>query len=163
MPTDCGGAMSESRVSDPSTERRDSRPPAWAPWLLGLAVPIAVILELLALISAAIVFPLFDLVPLFVLLVALLSRRWAGVSKKWFTVSVVLAVVMLVEWIAWDVWYYVVVFGGSISTYGFDQLVRRFGNPLVALLMVEIIALLVVFGRACVLSYKGVKRAISQG
>lgn len=155
--------MSESRVSEPNTERQGRRPPPWAPWLLGLALPIAVILELLALISAAVVFPLFDLAPLFVLLVALLSYRWAGVSKKWLTASSVLAAVMLVEWIAWDVWYYVVVFGGSISTYGFDQLVRRFGNPLVALLLVEIVALLVVFGRACVLSYKGVKKTISQG
>jgi hypothetical protein len=93
-----------------------------------------------------------------VLGVAFLSRRWDGVDKKWFTVSAVVAAVILVEWIAWDVWYYVVVFGGSISTFGFDQLVKRFGNPAVGLLLAEMIVLLVVFGRASVVSFRRVKR-----
>jgi hypothetical protein len=110
------------------------------------------------LVVAGLVFPLFDPTPVFVLVVALLSWRWDGVDKRWFTISAVVAAVMLVEWIAWDVWYYVVVFGGSISTFGFDQLVKRFGNPAVGLLLVEMIVLLVVFGRACVASFRGVKR-----
>ena len=137
-------------------------PPAWAPWFLALALPVAVLLELATLIVAGLVFPLFDLTPIFVLVVAFLSRRWAGVSAKWFRASAILAALLLIQWIAWDVWYYYVVFQGSISTYGFDQLVRRFGNPLVALLLLEMIALLILFGRACVLSYKGVKRALRQ-
>jgi hypothetical protein len=121
-------------------------------------LPVAVLLELGALVVAGLVFPLFDPTPVFVLVVAFLSRRWDGVDKKWFTVSAVVAAVMLVEWIAWDVWYYVVVYGGSISTFGFDQLVKRYGNPAVGLLLAEMIVLLVVFGRASVASFRRVKR-----
>jgi hypothetical protein len=150
--------MTETQPSRPVTERHSTHPPAWAPWLLGLALPVAVLMELGALIVAGLVFPLFDPTPILVLVVALLSRRWDGVDKKWFTVSAVVAAVILVEWIAWDVWYYVVVFGGSISTFGFDQLVKRFGNPAVGLLLAEMIVLLVVFGRASVVSFRRVKR-----
>jgi hypothetical protein len=138
-------------------------PPAWAPWLLALALPVAVVLELLALVVAGLVLPLFDLTPIFVLVVAFLSRRWVGVSAKWFRAPAILSALLLIQWIAWDVWYYYVVFQGSLSTYGFDQLVKRFGNPLVALLLVEMVALLILFGRASVLSYKGVKKARAQG
>jgi hypothetical protein len=150
--------MTETQPSRAANERRATHPPAWAPWLLGLALPVAVLLELGALTVAGLVFPLFDPTPVFVLAVVVLSRRWDGVDKKWFTASAVVAAVMLVEWIAWDVWYYVVVFGGSISTYGFDQLVKQFGNPAVGLLLAEMIVLLVVFGRASIASFRGVKR-----
>jgi hypothetical protein len=155
--------MARELTQQPSTKpARRVYPPKWAPWLLALALPVAVALELLALGVSAAVFPLFDLTPLFVLVVAFLSRRWEGVSAKWFTASVALAGLILVEWIAWDAWYYYVVFGGDISTYGFDELVRRFGNPLVALLLVQIVVLLILFGRASVTSYKGVMRARRQ-
>ena len=131
--------------------------------LLKLALPIAIALEILALVVATLVFPVFDLVPLFVLVVAILSRRWAGVATKWFTAASALAVLLLIEWVAWDVWYYTNVFEGSMSNYAYDQLMRQFGTLAMVLLLAQIVALLVVFGRACSLSYQGVRRARGEG
>ncbi|MEI8083969.1 MAG: hypothetical protein WCI74_19195, partial [Actinomycetes bacterium] len=155
--------MAESSTSEPSIARAVNHAPAWGLWLLRLALPIAILLELAAVVVAGVVFPLFDVTPLFVLAVVLMSWRWAGVSKKWFRASAVVAAVVLVEWIAWATWYYFVVYEGSLSTYGFDQLVKRFGNPVVALLLLETFVLLVVFGRACILSLMGIKRARARG
>ena len=138
-------------------------PPSWAPGLLKLALPIAIGLEILALVVATLVFPVGDLMPLFVLVVALLSRRWAGVVTKWFTGASVLAVLLLIEWIGWDAWYYTQVFEGSMSNYAYDQLMRQVGTLAMILVLAQIVALLVVFGRACSLSYKGVKQARGEG
>jgi hypothetical protein len=85
------------------------------------------------------------------------------VSTKSFAISAVLAVVVLLEWTAWGAWYYFVVYGGSLSTFGFDELVRRFGNPVVGLMLLETVAMLIVFGRASIVSYGGVKKAIREG
>jgi hypothetical protein len=155
--------MTESIAAESSVQVRRTHPPKWSPALLGAALPVVVVLELASLVYAGGVFPLFDPTPLVVLVVAVLSRRWEGVSVKWFRVSGILAVLLLIQWIAWDVWYYFVVFEGSLSTYGFDQLVKRFGNPIVALILAQTIAMLFFFGRACVVSFKGVKRARSKG
>jgi hypothetical protein len=138
-------------------------PPAWAPGLLTLALPTAIALEILALVVATLVFPVGDLMPLFVLAVAILSRRWAGVATKWFAGASVLAVLLLIEWVARDVWYYTQVFEGSMSNYAYDQLMRQFGTLAMVLALVQIVALLVVFGRACSLSNQGVKRARGEG
>ncbi len=137
--------------------------PAWAPGLLKLALPIAIALEILALVVATLVFPVGDLMPLFVLVVAILSRRWAGVATKWFAGASVLAVLLLVEWVAWDAWYYTQVFEGSMSNFAYDQLMRQVGTLAMVLLLAQIVALLVVFGRACSLSYQGVKGARAEG
>jgi hypothetical protein len=115
------------------------------------------------LVFAGIVFPLFDPTPMFVLVVVLVSRRWTGVSAKGFTVAGVLALLLLIQWIAWGAWYYFAVFEGSLSTYGFDQLVRRFGNPVVVLVLAQTLAMLFFFGLACVASFRGVKRARLKG
>ncbi len=82
---------------------------------------------------------------------------------KRFTAPAILAALLLLEWIAWDAWYYFVAYLGDLSTYGFDTLVSRFGSPVVVLLLVQMVALLILFGRATVPSYRGVKRARSQG
>jgi len=108
-----------------SASRERRQPPTWAPLFLGLALPVAVVLELIALVVAGLVFPLFDLVPVFVLVVAFVSRRWAGVSAKWFRASAILAGIMIIEWIAWDSWYIYAVVNESVSVYRFDEIVRR--------------------------------------
>jgi len=139
---------------------RHSRPaPKWASGLLAAALPIAVALELLALVFTVMVFPLFDLVPVFVLVVTLVSRRWDGVSAKWFKISAILAGVMLLEWIAWGSWYIYAVVAESVSVYRFDEVVLQFGNLFVVVMAAETIALLFAFGVASVTSLKGVKKS----
>jgi hypothetical protein len=156
-------AESEVPVSVATRPLAGTFPPSWAPGLLASALPVAVVLSVSALVVAALVFPLFDLTPLFVLVVALIARRWQGVQPKRFTAPAILAAVLLAEWIAWDLWYYFVAYQGDLSTYGFDQLVRQFGNAVVALLLVQMLALLVLFGRATLSSLKGVRKVRAQG
>ena len=156
--------MVKNHTEEPAGRSLDrvGQPPAWAPGFLAAALPVAVVLELLALIVAGLVFPLFDLTPIFVLVVVFVSRKWAGVSAKWFTASAVLAGVMVIEWIAWDAWYIYAVLAESVSVYRFDEIVRRFGSPLVVLLAAEMIALLFIFGVASVTSAQGVKKSRSR-
>jgi hypothetical protein len=151
-------AESEVSVSVTAVPIAGTFPPAWAPGLLAAALPIAVVLSVTALVVASLVFPLFDVTPAFVLAVALIARRWQGALAKRFTAPMILAAVVLAEWIAWDLWYYFVAYQGDLSTYGFDQIVRQFGNPVVVLLLVQMIALLVLFGRATLPSLKGVRK-----
>lgn len=156
--------MAENQASTSGTERASggTYPPTWAPALLAAALPIAIVLAISAIAVSALVFPLFDLLPVFVLLVALIARKWQGVKAKRFVAPAILAAVLLAQWIAWDLWYYFVAYQGDLSTYGFDELMRRFGGPAVVLLFVEMVVLLVLFGRATLSSYKGVKKVLKQ-
>jgi len=80
------------------------RAPRWGVWLFGFGIPIAIWSMLTTLAAAMGVWPVFDLTPALVLGAALLTRRWSGVSARWFGIASVLAAVMALQWIPWYVW-----------------------------------------------------------
>ena len=78
--------------------------PRWGVWVFGFGIPIAIWSMLTTFAAAMGVWPVFDLTPALVLSAALLTRRWSGVSTRWFGVASVLAAVMALQWIPWYVW-----------------------------------------------------------
>jgi hypothetical protein len=78
--------------------------PRWEVWVFGLGIPIVIWSMLTTFAAAMGVWPVFDLTPALVLGAALLTRRWSGVSTRWFGVASVLAAVMALQWIPWYVW-----------------------------------------------------------
>jgi len=78
--------------------------PRWGVWVFGLGIPIVIWSMLTTFAAAMGVWPVFDLTPALVLGAALLTRRWSGVSARWFRVASVLAAVMALQWVPWYVW-----------------------------------------------------------
>ena len=88
----------------PTKSAQKSLAPRWGAWVFGLGIPIVIWSMLTTFAAAMGVWPVFDLTPALVLAVALLTRRWSGVSTRWFGVASVLAAVMALQWIPWYVW-----------------------------------------------------------
>ncbi len=116
---------------------------------------VAVVLELLALIETFGVFPVFDLAPVFILAVALVSRRWAGVARAPMTRSAILAAVLVVGWTGWALWFWFAVLGAPTP-----MTRERAFSPMVAMwpaVVVPSIALLVLFAVAAISSYASIR------
>lgn len=88
----------------PTKSAQKHSAPRWGVWVFGLAIPIAIWSMPMTFAAAIGVWPVFDLTPALVLGAALLTRRWSGVSTRWFGAASVLAAVMALQWIPWYVW-----------------------------------------------------------
>ena len=86
-------------MSDQAVPVAKRHPSRWQIWVLAVAIPIAFWQALMSLAGALSLFPLADSSLLVIIVVAVLSRRWDGASRGWFRATLVLAVVMAVEWI----------------------------------------------------------------
>jgi len=91
-------------MSGPTKSAPKHDAPRWGAWVFGLGIPIAIWSMLMTFAAAIGVWPVFDLTPALVLGAALLTRRWSGVSTRWFGAASVLAAVMALQWIPWYVW-----------------------------------------------------------
>ncbi len=78
--------------------------PHWGVWLFGLAIPFVVWSMLTTMAVAAGIGPLADFTPVLAIALALLTRRWSGVSMRWSLVTAALAGFMVVQWIPWYAW-----------------------------------------------------------
>jgi hypothetical protein len=130
------------------TESASKHPaPRWGVWLFGLAIPIAIWSMFSTLVMAMGVFAIFDFTPALLLGLALLTRRWSGISTRGFGVAAVLAGVMLLQWVPWYVWM-------------FSQRWPDLGviNILSEVYALELLALVVLVLVASVRSIRGIRR-----
>ena len=86
-------------MSDQAVPVAKRHPSRWQIWVLGLAIPIAFWQALMSLAGALSVFPIADSSLVVIIVVAVLSRRWDGAARGWFRATLVLAVLMAVEWV----------------------------------------------------------------
>lgn len=133
--------------------------PNWAVWFLVLSIPTALLAVFVSVVAAGVVFPLFDLTPAVVLVVACVSRRWEGAWTRGFAAASAVAAVMVVEWVAWDVWFLRGLFAGS--SYGFERVVSELVNSLSSVYLVEVGVVLALFFAAVVITTVRIKRLVS--
>ncbi len=130
--------------------------PRWATLLLVLGAMAAVLAFLVSVIAAGLVFPFFDLTPLVILGIAWFARRWDARSSRWFSATLVLSAIMIVQWIAWDLWFVRML---NVATpYTANQMVGPLVQSLSRIYLLELGALLVLFVVASAFALLGIRR-----
>jgi hypothetical protein len=117
--------------------------------VFALVLPLVLILQAVAIVLAGAVIPLFEFTPLVVIVVALASRRWRGVSHRLMRGSFWLAVLMAAEWTAWVVWF--------ALTFPAEAVFLRVISGFLTVYLVELVALMTAFSVAVVRSFVGVR------
>jgi hypothetical protein len=135
-------------MSDQAVPVAKRHPSRWQIWVLAVAIPIAFWQAAMSLVAALGVFPIADSSLIVIIVVAVLSRRWEGAARGWFRATLILAVLMVVEWV--PLWVAIAtqhMFGTDLLNVGFW------------VYSVESILLLAMYVIASALSIRGIRRA----